>query len=168
MIHRDHFAKSRTSKSSFSKRAKVQESGQSAWVGSTTSLWSCVLPSRNKEQELHPEDWALLHSHEGLELASETESVPQKTQNVGINMYLASMLQFLFCAWVLIGTFWIKKKKERNVTQTNKRKAQIRMKTAISYLVPLGDITDWSQFFCSWHWTWVWLLHLQTLLSTLH
>lgn len=42
------------------------------------SLRSHVLPSRNKEQELHPEDWAMLHSHEGLELASETESVPQK------------------------------------------------------------------------------------------
>lgn len=43
-----------------------------------TSLGSHVLPSRNKEQELHPEDWAVLHSHEGSELASEMESVPQK------------------------------------------------------------------------------------------
>lgn len=57
-----------------------------------TSLGSHVLPSRNKEQELHPEDGATLHSHEGSELASEMESVPQNTQNVGMDMYLASAL----------------------------------------------------------------------------
>ena len=94
MIHRDHFVNSRPSKSRFykelgSKRVDTQLGLALCRGIAATSLQSCGLPSRNKEQELHPEDWAMLHSHEGLELASEVESVPKTCKTLG-----------RICAWL--------------------------------------------------------------------